>query len=184
MKLKDTAFNSLFYFLYMFGACFVTMLVEALFISIVEKFVAIPYPVLTILRIVIYSLCVTALLVVAGYSEGYREGTCSLPDTIVGGVLSLVPYLIFSMLFKFQAFVSGAVRFTAGLLHNGMTITYDRLINETPYSLFLLVFAGYGLLYITALTIAKYLGASQRIMDRAELRRGEQADTSDTPSQA
>ncbi len=180
MKLKNVALNGLLYFLYMFGACFIVMLAEALLVSIIEKFVAIPYPILTILRIVVYSLGVTVMLAVAGYSEGYREGACFLGDTIVGGALALLPHLIFAMLFKFQAFVSGAVRFAAGLIHNGMTITYDRLINETPYSLFLLVFLGYGVLYVTVLTASKYLGAQKRIVDRADLRRGE----SDTAASA
>jgi len=43
--------------------------------------------------------------------------------------------------------------------------------------MFLLVFAVYGLLYTAALTVAKYLGAQKRILDRAELRMGEDAVT-------
>ncbi len=183
MKLKNIALNGLFYFLYMFGACFITMLVEAMLVSFGEKFVAIPYPALTIIRIVIYTLGVTALMAIAGYGEGYRDGVCYLGDTIVGGIPALLLHLIFAMLFKFQAFVSGAVRFTAGLLFNGMTITYDRLINDTPYWLFLVVFLGYGLLYMLTLTISKYLGAQRRIVDRADLRRGE-LDTTDPESEA
>ena len=77
------------------------------------------------------------------------------------------------MLFKFQAFVSGAVRFAAGLSYNGMGINEDNLVNTTPYGLFLLFFALYGAAYIAALTIAKYLGAARRVIDRAALRHGE-----------
>jgi hypothetical protein len=86
------------------------------------------------------------------------------------------------MLFKFQAFVSGAVRFTAGLIYNGWDVTYDSLINETPYHMFLLVFAGYGLLYTAVLTVSKYLGAQKRVMDRAELRIGEDEAVTETPN--
>ena len=35
------------------------------------------------------------------------------------------------------------------------------------------MFAAYGVLYAATLTIAKYLGAQKRILDRAELRMGE-----------
>lgn len=170
---KNIGINTLFYFLYVFASCVIVMLIEALFTNVVEKFVALPYPVLTVIRIVIYTVGIPAILAVVGRSEGYREGACSVGATAASGVLAMIPHLLFAMLFKFQAFVSGAVRFTAGLIHNGRDITYDSLINETPYYMFLLVFAAYGLLYAATLTIAKYLGAQKRILDRAELRMGE-----------
>ena len=173
MKIKNLALNLPIYFLYIFGSCILVMLAEALLVSVIEKFVALPYSVLTIIRIVIYTPGVTAILAVLGYYEGYREGVCPLGETIGGGVLATVLHLLFAMLFKFQGFVSGGVRFTAGLLHNGMDITYESLINQTPYGLFLLVFVGYAAVYLVALTVAKYFGAQKRVMDRADLRKSE-----------
>ncbi len=173
MKIKNLALNLPIYFLYIFGSCILVMLAEALLVSVIEKFVALPYSVLTIIRIVIYTLGVTAILAVLGYFEGYREGACPLGETIGGGILATVLHLLFAMLFKFQGFVSGGVRFTAGLLHNGMDITYESLINKTPYGLFLLVFVGYAAVYLVTLTVAKYFGAQKRVMDRADLRKSE-----------
>ena len=173
MKIKNLALNLPIYFLYIFGSCILVMLAEALLVSVIEKFVVLPYPVLTVIRIVIYTPGVTAILAVLGYYEGYREGVCPLGETIGGGVLATVLHLLFAMLFKFQGFVSGGVRFTAGLLHNGMDITYESLINKTPYGLFLLVFVGYAAVYLVALTVAKYFGAQKRVMDRADLRKSE-----------
>ena len=173
MKIKNLALNLPIYFLYIFGSCILVMLAEALLVSVIEKFVVLPYSVLTIIRIVIYTPGVTAILAVLGYYEGYREGACPLGETVGGGILATVLHLLFAMLFKFQGFVSGGVRFTAGLLHNGMGITYDSLINETPYGLFLLVFVAYAAVYLVALTVAKYFGAQKRVMDRADLRKNE-----------
>lgn len=173
MKIKNLALNLPIYFLYLFGSCILVMLAEALLVSVIEKFVALPYSVLTIIRIVIYTPGVTAILAVLGYFEGYREGACPLGETIGGGILAAILHLLFAMLFKFQGFVSGGVRFTAGLLHNGMDITYESLINKTPYGLFLLVFVGYTAVYLVALTVAKYFGAQKRVMDRADLRKSE-----------
>ena len=173
MKIKNLALNLPIYFLYIFGSCILVMLAEALLVSVIEKFVVLPYSVLTIIRIVIYTPGVTAILAVLGYYEGYREGVCPLGETIGGGILATVLHLLFAMLFKFQGFVSGGVRFTAGLLHNGMDITYESLINKTPYGLFLLVFVGYAAVYLVALTVAKYFGAQKRVMDRADLRKSE-----------
>ena len=176
MKLRNAALNLLVYFLYFFGSCVLVMLAEALIMKVIGNIVLLPYPVVTILRIVIYTAGVPAILAAAGYFEGYREASCPLGDTIVGGLLAALLHLIFAMLFKFQGFVSGAVRFTAGLIHNGWDITYDSLIFFTPYSLFLLVFVAYGAVYVAALCIAKFFGAQKRIMDRADLRRDEVSD--------
>ncbi len=170
MKIKNIALNLLVYFFYTFGACILVMLAEALLVSVLEKFVAIPYSVLTVIRIAVYTPGVIAILAVLGYSEGYREAECPVGETVVSGLLATVLHLIFGMLFKFQAFVSGAVRFTAGLIHNGAAITHDSLINKTPYGLFLLVFLAYGLAYVAVITISKYFGAQKRIIDRADLR--------------
>ena len=173
MRIKNIGLNLLVYFFYIFGSCILVMLGEALLITVLEKFVVLSYPVLTVIRIAVYTPGVIAILAVLGHAEGYREAECPIGETIVSGLLAIVLHLIFAMLFKFQAFVSGAVRFTAGLIHNGFDVTYDSLINETPYGLFLLVFLGYGLVYVGVITVSKYFGAQKRIIDRADLRRDE-----------
>ena len=170
---KNVGINGLFYFLYVFGSCFIVMLIESLFVNVVEKFVLLPYPVLTVIRIVIYTAGVVAILAVAGHKEGYREAYCSVGGTLASGGIATVIHLLFAMLFHYQGFVSGSVRFTAGLVFNGWDVTYDSLINDTPYWGFLATYAAYALLYVATLTLSKYLGAQKRIMDRADLRMGE-----------
>ena len=90
MKIKNIALDLLIYFLYFLGSCILVMLAEALLVSIIEKFVAIPYPVLTVIRIVIYTAGVPALLGCLGYFEGYREAACSVPETVISGLLDSV----------------------------------------------------------------------------------------------
>jgi hypothetical protein len=177
MKIKSTATDALFAFLYLIGACLITMLAEALVSYIINHVVVLSYPTLTVIRIAIYSIGVTALMGVVGYYEGYREAYCSVGESLAGVLLAAVPHLLLAMLFRFQGFISGSVRFTAGLIHNGWDVTYDKLVNETPYSLFLLVFAAYAVLYAATFTVAKYLGAQKRVIDRADLRRGESENT-------
>ena len=177
MKIKSTATDALFAFLYLIGACLITMLAEALVSYIINHVVVLSYPTLTVIRIAIYSIGVTALMGVVGYYEGYREAYCSVGESLAGVLLAAVPHILLAMLFRFQGFISGSVRFTAGLIHNGWDVTYDKLVNETPYSLFLLVFAAYAVLYAATFTVAKYLGAQKRVIDRADLRRGESENT-------
>ncbi len=176
MKKTNLALNALLYFFYFVGSCITVMLAEALLIYIVEKFVALPYPVLTVIRIAVYTAGVTSLLAFLGHAEGYREADCPVGETVASGVLASLAHLIFAMLFKFQGFISGGVRFLAGILHNGWSVTYDSLINETPYLLFVAVCVAYSVLYVTALTLAKRFGAAKRVIDRAELRKGERTD--------
>lgn len=173
-KLKGLAASVGLYFLYLFGSCVVIMLVEALFSFLLDKLIVVDYFPLTVIRIVIYTVGVTALMGLFGYAEGYREMACPVGETAAAYGLAVIPHLLFAMLFKFQSFVSGSVRFTAGLIHNGTDITYDSLINQTPYWLFLVIFAAYALLYGLALVVCKYFGAQKRIIFRAELRRHEQ----------
>ena len=99
------------------------------------------------------------------------------------GAIASVIHLLFSMLFHFQGFVSGGVRFTAGLIFNGWGVTEETLVNDTPYRVFLAVFAAYAVLYVATLTLSKYLGAQHRIIDRAELRKGEDARGEDGSEQ-
>ena len=172
---KNICINGFFYFLYFVGSCFIVMLAEALFINVVEKFVALPYPVLTVIRIVIYTVGVTSILAVAGRREGYREASCFVGATAASGAIASVLHLIFAMLFHYQGFVSGSVRFTAGLVFNGWEVSYDSLVNDTPYWGFLVTYFAYAAVYVAALTLTKYLGAQKRIMDRADLRKGEDA---------
>ncbi|MBE6557961.1 MAG: hypothetical protein E7661_02990 [Ruminococcaceae bacterium] len=161
------------YLAYLVGACVVTMLMEWLFNFLLDHFVLLSYPVLTVIRIVIYTLGVTAIIGVFGYFEGYREAKCPIGETLGAYVPAAIFHLLLSMLFKFEGFISGAVRFTAGMIHNGGGITFESLEEETPYVLFLLVFLGYTVLYGTVLVICKYFGAQKRVCDRAELRKNE-----------
>ncbi len=178
MKLKNIGLNALLDFFYFFGSCIVVMLVESLLSFLVDKFVALPYPILTIMRAVIYTLGVPALIGFLGYREGYREAACSTGEVLAGGILaSLVPHLLFAMLFHFQSFVSGGVRHLAGLILHGWDVTADGVLPvRSAYPLFLLLFAVYGLTYTGVLTVCKYCGAKKRLADRAELRRGEGSD--------
>jgi hypothetical protein len=170
MKIKTAATDALFALLYLIGACLITMLAEALVSYIINHIVALTYSALTVIRIVIYSFGVAALMGVIGYYEGYREAYCPVGESLASVLLAAIPHLLLAMLFRFQGFISGSVRFTAGLIHNGRSITYDKLVNETPYWLFVLIFAAYAAVYAITFTVAKYLGAQKRVIDRAELR--------------
>ena len=172
-KLRSTLASTGVYLCYLLGACILTMLIEAMFVFFLDHLVLLSYPVLTIIRIVIYSVGIPAIIGFLGSYEGYREMDCTMGESLVAFIAACIIHLLFAMLFKFQGFISGAVRFTAGFIHNGWDITQVNLVEKTPYSLFLLVFSGYAVLYGTVLIICKFFGSKKHIMDRAELRKNE-----------
>ncbi len=172
-KMRASLLSMVVYLCYLVGACILTMLIEAMFIFLLDHVVLLSYSVLTVIRIIIYTVGVPAIIGFLGYYEGYREARCPIGETVFSYLPAAVIHLLLSMLFKFQGFISGAVRFTAGYIHNGSEITYENLIEKTPYSLFLLVFLGYTVLYALILLICKFFGSKKRIIRRAEMRRHE-----------
>lgn len=176
-KLKITAATAGMYALYLISACVLIMLVEWLFLFLLDHIILLDYPVITVLRIVIYTGGVTAIIGFLGYYEGYREMACPVKESIVSYCLALIPHILLAMLFGFQGFIAGGVRFTAGLIFHGWKITAEKLAYETPEWVFLLGFLGYSILYGAALVLCKYFGAQKRICDRAELR-GREGDGS------
>ena len=62
ISISGVAVGTLLYALYMFGSCVIIMLVEALLSRIINSFVPLSYPSLTVIRIVIYSLGVPAVI--------------------------------------------------------------------------------------------------------------------------
>lgn len=167
MNFKKIGINALIYTVYFFGSCVIAVLAEALLMKILLKFAVISYGVRAVIRVVVYTIGVPTMVGFIGYREGYHEAACNPAETILSGVAATaVPHLLFAMLFHYNQFVSGAVFFAAGLIHNGIGLTEDTLRNETPYMLFVAVFLVYGLIYTGVLTLCKYRGAQKRVADR------------------
>lgn len=169
-KIRRILLNALIYFVYFLLSCVLVMLVEALFLKLLDRFVLLSYLAQTVIRLVIYSLGVPALVGLAGYAEGYREAEPHPGETVVSGVLAtLIPHLLLALLFHFRQFCAGAVPFLAGLLRDGADVTADSIVfNDIgTVGLFIAVFVGYGLLYTGVLTVLRRYGVCRRHAERA-----------------
>lgn len=179
-RLRNIGLNMLIYFCYFFGACVVVMFAEALFLYILDKFVYLSYFAQVVIRIVIYTLGIPAVIAVLGYFEGYREASCAVDEVIVGGLLAeVIPHFLLAALFHFQPFASGAVRFIAVLLVGGRDVELSDMTSTTSGQL-IGAFAAYAVLYIAVLAVSKSIGAEKRLSDRAALRRFEEPDEDTT----
>ena len=152
-RVRRVLLNAVIYFVYFFLSCVLVMLIEALFLKLLDRFVLLSYLAQTVIRLVIYSL--------ADAHPG---------ETVVSGLLAvLIPHLLLALLFHFRQFCAGAVPFLAGLLRDGADVTADSIVfNDIgTVGLFLAVFLGYGLLNTGVLALLRQYGVSRRHAERA-----------------
>ena len=169
MKKADILVNTLVYAFYMFISCVVIMLAEILAVKVVNLFIVTEYYELTVLRAVVYTVGVNAVLGAIAYKEGYRAARYPIGETIVSGLLASLLHALVSLLFHFQAFCSGGVRFLTALLHYGKGLNSNTLMDELGILDFLLVFAVNSVVYIVIMIVLGKLGEYKRLADREDM---------------
>lgn len=169
MKKTDYLFNTLIYFLYIFFSCLCALAIEALVVKIIDRLVVLNYFQLTLIRAVIYCVTTFSLIFIFAFFEGYREAKFHLPTTIFPSVLALIPHFLFSLLFKFSGFISGAVIFVSGLIKHGLSISNTEQLSGTSYKTVIPVYVLFGIIYCLIITGAKLLGKTKRLSDREKL---------------
>lgn len=103
-RVRRVLLNAAIYFVYFFLSCVLVMLIEALFLKLLDRFVLLSYLAQTVIRLVIYSLGVPALVGLAAYAEGYREADAHPGETVVSGLLAvLIPLFCWR-----SCFISGS----------------------------------------------------------------------------
>ena len=80
--------------------------------------------------------------------------------------MATVMHLLFALLFSFEAFSAGGVRFIVGLYKFGSRLSESSLIANLPRIEFIGIFIVNSLVYCALMTAAKAIGAKRRIIDR------------------
>lgn len=169
MKKADVLVNTLVYAFYMFISCVVIMLAEILTVKVANLFVVTEYYELTVLRAVVYTIGVNAVLGVIAYKEGYRAARYPVLETLVSGVLASILHALVALLFHFEAFCAGGVKFITALLHFGKGLTVNTLMDELGALDFLPVFLVNSLVYVGIMILCGKLGEYKRLSDREDL---------------
>ena len=169
MRIVDSIINSLIYTAYVIGACLCAAAVDLLALNILNEFLVISLYVQTIIRVVIYAIAPVAVISIVSYKEGYKEASFFAVESIVSCALACVGTFLFSVLFRFNRFVAGGVKYIASLIAYGDNISDAEQIAEVGYRYAIPVFLGLFVIYSVALVIFKKLGAEKRLCDRAEL---------------
>ena len=150
-------------------ACLVIMFAEILIVKIANLFVVVDYFSLCIIRALIYTLGVNALLGALAFREGYKSARATPFSLGISALVATVFHFMYALLFSFEAFAAGGVRSIAILIKFGRAIngeffngTLDR-IELIPY--FLINSA----VYIAIMIGANAIGAAMRRRERAEM---------------
>ena len=169
MRKTDIFVNSLLYAAAMLISCIVVMLAETLITRVLGSLFELTPFLLCIIRAAIYSIGVTALLAIMAYTEGYRASYFSAAETAISGTLASLAHLLFSLLFSFEAFASGGVKFVAALVKFGEKLNLRSFsgklepIDSIPF------FFLFALIYVAAMILCGKLGVVARLRSRKEL---------------
>ena len=168
-RITDILIDAAFYAFYMLFSCITCMFAELLIVKVLTLCVAIDYYTLSIIRAAIYMIGVSAILAIVAYRGGYKTAYYSIPVTLISGFIACVLHLLFALLFRFEAFCSGGVRFITGLTKFGSRLSESSDIAKLPLIDFFVAFFACGAIYVVIMTVFQVIGAKTRLIDREEL---------------
>jgi hypothetical protein len=177
-NLIDSLIMAPIYAFFMVISCAVVMFAEMLILRVLDLTVVMNATTVGLVRAIIYTVGVCAVLAIASYREGYHAAGYSIPETLLSGILGAVIHFLFALLFNFEAFCAGAVKFVSALLKYGSYLNVKDAVVELFRYDCIIVFVIYGVIYALLITFFKRLGAMKRIVDRKELTSSEK-----TPSE-
>ncbi len=165
----DIAINSLLYAIYMLVSCVAVMFAEMLAVKIVDLFIVVDYFWLCVIRAVIYTLCVNALLAAISFYEGFRSAEAAPAATAISAAFASVLHCIFALLFSFDHFCAGGVRSIAILVKFGTEINsplFDGTLSRFEIIPFFFINSA---VYIAVMVAANALGAKKRRLQRQSM---------------
>ncbi len=169
MKKLDVLIGGPVYAVYMFFACLVVMCAEILAIKIVNLFI-VPSPLtLCVIRAVIYTVGVNAILAIVSFREGYKTGYLPILSTLISYLIATAMHFLFALLFSFEAFCAGGVKFIAALIKFGSAINSDTFSGKLDRFDLIPFFFVNSAVYIVIMLLFGKLGERRRLSDRAAL---------------
>lgn len=169
MKIIDSFINSLIYIAYVIGACICAAAVDLLALKILNEFLVISIYAQTVIRVVIYAIVPLAVVSVVAFREGYKEAGFNVGESVISCALASVGTFLVALLFRFNRFVAGGVKYISSLIAYGDSISSEEQIANVGYRYAIPVFVALFVIYSVAIIVFKKLGAHQRLVDRAEL---------------
>ena len=161
--------NSIVYAVYFLAACLCGVGVDFLALKVLNSIIVVTPFLACILKAIIYFVVTTAVVFVLAYKEGYREASFIFGETCVSLIFAVVIQFLFALLFLFNQFFAGGVKFFSALLVYGDKIQDMAQISEIRYRVFMPVFFVLAVFMCVTVVLGKKLGCDSRLLSRKEL---------------
>lgn len=112
---------------------------------------------------------VNAILAVTTYHQGYKTAYCSFVGTLISGAFASVIHFLFCLLFSFEAFCAGGVKFISALLKFGASLSSDSFDGTLERADCIAVFFINAAICCAVMAISKKCGAAKRMSDRVKM---------------
>ena len=169
MKKADIFLNSIVYAAYFLAACLCGVGVDFLALKVLDSLIVVTPFLACLLKAIIYFVVTSAVVFILAYKEGYREAGFVFGETCVSLVFAVIIQFLFALLFVFNQFFAGGVKFFSALLVYGSGIEAMTQISEIRYRVFMPVFLVLAIFLCVILLLAKKLGCDSRLESRKEL---------------
>lgn len=169
MRKTEIFLNSVIYAVYFLAACLCGVGVDFLIIKVLDSIIVMSAFAICIIRSVIYFAVPMAVIFVCAYKEGYKEASFYFGETFLSCIIATLIHFLFALLFAFNQFFAGGVKFTSAIIVYGADIQKLAQISEIRYRVFIPVFFAFSVIYCVNLVLAKRLGCDARLQDRRQL---------------
>lgn len=169
MRKTEIFLNSIVYAVYFLAACLCGVGVDFLVIKILDSIVILSAFAICTIRAIIYFIVPMAVIFVCAHKEGYKEAGFHFGETLISSVLATVVHFLFALLFAFNQFFAGGVKFVSAIFVYGSDMQSLSQISEIRYRVFMPVFFAFSVMYCVNIILAKKLGRDARLLDRKQL---------------
>lgn len=166
---KEQVQYALLWFVFIWVSCFVSILIDLLIVRLLSGFIYVSYMTEAIIHVVCMALGTAAPLAAISYLISYHLGEFSSLYSALEGGLALLPQLALAVLLGFPAWVTGGVKWLAGLFEYGSKLYDSSQLSDISLTSYLLAFLLFGGFYIVVKYFAGFIGRDTRIRHRIEL---------------
>lgn len=168
-KTLDVLINAPLYALYMFLSCLVVMFAEMLVVKVANWFIVTDYYSTSVIRAVVYSVGVNAILAAIAFREGFKNAKATPIATVISGVLATLLHSVFCLLFSFEAFCAGGVKSIAIIVKFGKAINSQMFVGTLDRFDMIPFFFINSAIYIAVMVTFNAIGAYKRKRERQEM---------------
>ena len=169
MRKSEIFLNSIVYAVYFLAACLCGVGVDFLVLKVLDSIIVVTPYLACILKAIIYFVVTTAVVFMFAFKEGYREANFIFGETCISLIFAVIIQFLFALLFAFNQFFAGGVKFFSALFVYGNEITDMTQIFDIRYRVFMPVFFALAILLCITVVLSKKLGCNSRLVSRKEL---------------